>query len=125
MPGFGAECVVPNFPVHTIFLTQEGVDAQFFKRKYAAEVQEIFQTRSKEYIKIEVEPPQVVDRQVPEEVVPLYWFRKRIEHIPVLRKPCADEFLDLLIVEKQVFKFWVQKSQICDRGSRKERQVEI
>ena len=42
--------------------------------------------RRQEHVEIEVEPPQTVDRQIPEEIVSLNRKAERIEDVPVLWK---------------------------------------
>ncbi len=53
--------IVPNFPVHTILLAEEGVNAQFFEWEYATESKQIFEAGCKEHIRVKIEAAEAID----------------------------------------------------------------
>ena len=92
--------IVPNFPIHPIFLAEEAVNAQMFEWEYATEFKQIFETGCQEHIGVKIEAAETIDRQIPEKIVALNSYGERVEHGPVLGKLGVNEFLDLVVIKK-------------------------
>lgn len=60
----------------------------------------MFEARRQEYVGIEIEPTQTIDRKIPKEVVALNPHGEGVEHGPVLGKLGVNEFFDLAVIEE-------------------------
>lgn len=107
-----SEGVVADFPIHSVLIAQETVNAQLFKWEHAAKLKEIIKARGQENVGIKIEAAEMINRKIPKEIVALNSCRERVEHGPVLGKFGVNELIDPSIVEKHVFEIGVQQSQI-------------
>src|SRR5262245_23576387 len=115
--------IVTDFPVHPIAVAKESVNGQFFERKYATEAKQILEIGRQEYVGIKIETAKAIDRKIPEKVVALNAYGKRVEHGSVLGELSVNELLDLGIIEKQVLEIRMEQTQACGGRLRQQRQV--
>ena len=62
MPRGCTKGIVPDFPIHPIFLGEEAVNAQVFEREYTTEFKQIVEARRKEHIGVKIEATQTINR---------------------------------------------------------------
>ena len=99
------------------------MNGQIFEREYATEFKQIFETGCQEHIGVKIEAAETIDREIPEKIVTLNSYGKRVEHGPVLGKLGVNEFLDLRVIEKQVLEIRIEQAQVCSGRLSQERQV--
>src|SRR5262245_1743366 len=115
--------IITDFPIHPILLAEEAMNGQFFEWKHATEAKQIFEIGCQEYVGIKIETAKAIDRKIPEKVVALNAYGKRVEHGSVLGELGVNEFLDLGIIEKQVLEIRMEQTQACGGRLRQQRQV--
>src|SRR5271170_4949524 len=75
--------IVPDFPIHPIFLVKEAINAHHFEREDATELKQIVETGCQEDIGVKIEAAETIDREIPEEIVTLNSHGERVEHGPI------------------------------------------
>src|SRR5262249_49453972 len=80
-------------------------------------------TGCQEHISIKIEAAETIDRKIPEKVVTLNSNGERVENGPIMGKLGINEFLDLSVIEKQVFEIRIEQTQVCCGRLGQKRQV--
>ena len=115
--------VIPDLPIHAVGAPQIIVDRQLLEWKDAAEFQKTVQLRGQEHVEVEVESAEMIDRKIPEEIIPLDGIAEGMKNVPVFWEMRFQELLDLAIIKKEVFEIRIEQRDIGDRRPGLDRQV--
>jgi hypothetical protein len=125
MPCCSPKCVIPNFPIHLMVVTQEPVEGESLEWKNAATLQKRRNTESQHYVQVKIEATVPIDCQIPKKIVPLNGKPKGIEDVPVVGELCIDESVYLAVIEEYIFVIRIQESDIAHHGAGPQRLLGI